>query len=116
MAKKPDRNYVLRTYLRVQKNVDQDIHSLLMRSLSDVDDQLRKILGTSIGDQIRREQLLTVKKVMHERVSDLMKKVGYTVEQAKHDAAAAAIRSSGAYERVLMQSAHIPKDLIDYYQ
>lgn len=116
MAKKPDRNYVQRSYLRVQKNVDQDIHNLLMRSLSDVDDQLRKILGTSIGDQIRREQLLTVKKVMHEQVSGLMKKVGYTVEQAKHDAAAAAIRSSGAYERVLMQSAHIPKDLIDYYQ
>ena len=60
MAKKPDRNYVLRTYLRVQKSVDRDVHSLLLRASADIDAQLKMILGANIGDRIRREQLLLV--------------------------------------------------------
>lgn len=116
MAKKPDRNYVLRTYLRVQKSVDRDVHSLLLRASADIDAQLKKILGANIGDRIRREQLLLVKKVIEEELAKLLRRVGYTVAAAKHEAAAAAITSATAYDAVLMQTAHIPNDLIEFYR
>lgn len=95
----------LLSYLKVQENFDRRMYALLRRSASDAQRDIEAIIGrTNIGSVIRREQLMGVKRAMHERMSKILADEGFLIAAGNEKAAAAAIASFEAYEKMLMQS------------
>lgn len=107
---RPNPNDTLKAYVRVQEDFDREMYKTLRRTASSIDEDIKRIVGKGIGDTIRREQLLLVKKSIHEELAKLLRDVGLTVQAGREEAAASAIKTMGAYDRLLFNAAHIPAD------
>lgn len=101
MAKAPDPKRTLLSYINIQKDHDRQLYRLLNRAASDVDRQLKSIVGDGIGARIRRDQLMGVKRAMYIELESIMSNAGYVIQALKYKAAAAAIKAFQLYEEVL---------------
>jgi hypothetical protein len=92
-------------YLRVQEFWEAELLKILKRASAENAKLIRELAGKKgIGAQVRRDQLLLVKRELLKAQADLWKTVGSTVEAGRADAAAAAVRSNFVYEDVLIRS------------
>lgn len=101
MATRPNPREPLLAYLRVQEKFDREMYAVLRRSVAATDAQLKLIVGKNIGAVIRREQLLAAQIVMHEQIAAIMERAGLLIRAGEARAAAAAIETFVAYDRVL---------------
>lgn len=102
---RPNRRDALISYIRVQENFDRQVYALLRRAASDVHKDILALVGReNIGAVIRREQFLAVKRTIHERLSVILEREGFLIAAAQDKAAAAAVETFAAYERVLFQT------------
>lgn len=115
MATTPKSKDALLGYLRVQKDADRKLFSVLARSASDVDKQIKKITGTNVGAVIRREQLIAAKKQMYGQMSIIMREAGLITRAGQLDAAAAAIKTFQEYEKVLFTATGAEGEYLDAY-
>lgn len=97
----PRKRDSLSAYLRVQREFDRELYSLLSRAASDAEKQMRAILGDNVGDVIRREQLRAAVVEMHREMADIMERAGLAIRASQHRAAAAAVDVFLEYEKVL---------------
>lgn len=97
----PKTKDTLLKYLRVQENFDRELYALLRRTSSDVDQQLKLVLGDGIGAQIRRDQLVAVKRSLHVQMATILKREGLLIAAAREQAAAAAMATFQTYEKML---------------
>lgn len=102
---RPNRRDALLSYIRVQENFDRQVYALLRRAASDVHTDIIALVGReNIGAVIRQEQLLAVKQTIHNRLAQILEREGFLIAAAQDKAAAAAVSTFAAYERVLFQT------------
>lgn len=116
MRKFPKPRTTLRNYLRVQERADREIYFLLRRTAGSIDETIQAIVGTGIGSAVRADQMEMVRRVAEEQMALMMREAGFTIEASKHEAAAAAVNSSLAYDKVLADAANIPADVFEMYR
>lgn len=100
------------SYLRVQRDHERQMLSILRQSVARMDGELRRLNGrTGIGAAVRRDQVAMTQAAIHREMAGLWRQLGDEIAAGRQDAAAAAVESvypGDALRRVL------PADDLDY--
>lgn len=94
-------------YARVQRLADRDILKVLRQAYKDIDRMLTEIQRRpdGIGNLVRREQLLTVKRNLLREQAAIFNRLGDIVRARRLEAAARAIRLGNAIDTALLDAA-----------
>lgn len=95
----------LAAYAKVQRVTDRQIIKAIQEALKDVNGQLARLGGAAIGQAIRAEQLVVVKRALLEELAKLYSKIGNIVAAQQVEAAAASIRLGTRMNAVLFGAA-----------
>jgi ADP-ribosyltransferase exoenzyme len=103
----PEPSAWLSAYARVQRLADRDILKLLRQADRDIAGMLTEIQARSrgIGDIIRREQLLTVKRNLLREQAAIFSRLGDIVDVRRAEAAARAIAMGSAVDTAVLTAA-----------
>lgn len=113
----PEDKRPLQAYLRVERNAEQRLNSMLRQAATDIERDIRQLVGRgNIGSVVRLDQLRLVQKDILERHAELMQQIGRTVESERLTAAADAIRVTRLYDGEIFRAAGLSDEFIDAYQ
>lgn len=103
MAQRRDRRPLI-AYLRVQKSWERETLTLLQRSASDIERELRKLAPNGRpGVTMRRSQLQSARLAMLEQQADIWRAVGASVRTARLEAAATAAAAEITGAKAVLQ-------------
>jgi urease gamma subunit len=99
--------------IKVQTATDRKVLALLRQALRDVNRDIALVIGSGVGEIVRRDQLKQIRASLLERVATLNSAVGDTVRDGKIAAAIEADRRLLDYDAVLMHG-HLNKERREY--
>lgn len=95
----------LLSYLKVQKNFDEELAKLLRTASISADREIRSMTRDNLSGRIRRERLLLVRKNLLIQQAELWKNIGNLVRAGQAEAASSAVTTNFSYQTMLLRTA-----------